>query len=95
MGLPIAAVQVGIADRIATMEHPAVAHIDAHMRNARCVIGADKEHQIAGLWTAGRGADVIEPLGPQAAHIPAAVIDDPGHEAGAVKGCGRTAAAPQ
>ena len=49
MGLPIAAVQVGIADRVATMEHPAVAHIDAHMRNARCIIGADKEHQITGV----------------------------------------------
>ena len=33
MGLPIAAVEVGIADGVATMEHPAVAHIDAHMRN--------------------------------------------------------------
>ena len=52
MGLPIAAVQVGIADRVATMEHPAVAHIDAHMRNTRCVIGADKEHQITGAGAA-------------------------------------------
>ena len=59
MGLPIAAVQVGIADRIATMEHPAVAHIDAHMRNARRVIGADKEHQITGPGAARPGADVI------------------------------------
>ena len=77
------------------MDHHPVPHIDATVGHARRVIGADKEHQIAGLWTAGRGADVIEPLGPQAAHIPAAVIDDPGHEAGAVKGRGRTGASPQ
>ena len=49
MGLPIAAVEVGIADGVATMEHPAVAHIDAYMGNACCVIGADKEHQITGI----------------------------------------------
>ena len=76
------------------MDHHPVPHIDATVGHARRVIGADKEHQITGLWTAGRGADVIEPLGPQAAHIPAAVIDDPGHEAGAVKGRGRRASAP-
>ena len=31
MGLPVARVEVGVADGIATMEHPAIAHIDAHM----------------------------------------------------------------
>ena len=77
------------------MDHHPVPHIDATMGHARRVIGADKEHQIAGAGCAGRGADVIEPLGSQAAHIPAGVIDHPGHKAGAVKGRGRRAAAPQ
>ena len=89
MGLPIAAIQVGIADWVATMEHPAVAHIDAHMRNARCVIGADKEHQITGPGAARPGADVIKPLRPQPPKAPAALIVDIADEAGAVKGRGR------
>ena len=95
MGLPVTCIQICILDGIATVDHHPVPHIDATVGHARRVIGADKEHQIAGLWIAGRGTDVIEPLGPQAAHIPAGVIDDPGHEAGAVKGCGRTGASPQ
>ena len=94
MGLPIAAVQVGIADRVATMEHPAVTHIDAHMRNTRCVIGADKEHQITGAGAARSGADVIKALRPQPPEAPAALIVDIADEAGAVKGCGRAVAAP-
>lgn len=61
------------------MDHHPVPHIDATMGHARCVIGAYKKHQIAGFRVAGRGADVIEPLGSQAAHIPAGVIDHPGH----------------
>lgn len=95
MRLPVACIQVCILDGIATMDHHPVPHIDATMGHARRVIGADKEHQIAGAGCAGRGADVIEPLGSQAAHIPAGVIDHPGHKAGAVKGRGRRAAAPQ
>ena len=59
MGLPIAAVEVGVADGISRVEHPAVAHIDAAMGNSRCVIGADKEYQIAGTWAARPGTDVI------------------------------------
>ena len=92
MGLPIAAVEVGVTDGVATMEHPAVAHIDAHMRNARRVIGADKEHQITGPRAARSGADVIKPLRPQPPEVPAALIVDIADEAGAVKGCGRAAA---
>ena len=94
MGLPVACIQICILDGIATVDHHPVPHIDATVGHARRVIGADKEHQIAGLWIAGRGKDVIEPLGPQAAHMPAAVIDHPGHEAGAIKGRGRTGASP-
>lgn len=95
MGLPIAAVQVGIADRVATMEHPAVAHIDAHMRNTRCVIGADKEHQITGAGAARPGADVIKALRPQPPEAPAALIVDIADEAGAVERGTRRAAAPE
>ena len=95
MRLPVTCIQVCILDGISTVDHHPIPHIDATVGHARRVIGADKEHQIAGLWIAGRGADVIEPLGPQAAHIPAAVIDDPGHEAGAVKGRGRGTPSPQ
>ncbi len=76
MGLPVAGVQVCVADRVATMEHPAVAHIDAHMRNTRCVIGADKEHQITGAGAARPGADVIKALRPQPPEAPAALIVD-------------------
>ena len=76
MGLPIAAVEVGIADGVATMEHPAVAHIDAYMGNACCVIGADKEHQITGAGAARSGADVIKALRPQPPEAPAALIVD-------------------
>ena len=95
MGLPIAAVEVGIADWVATMEHPAVAHIDAHMRNARCVIGADKEHQITGPGAARPGADIIKPLRHQPSEAPAALIVDIADEAGAVERGTRRAAAPQ
>ena len=76
------------------MDHHPVPHIDTAVGNAGCVIGALKKDQIAGAGRAGGGADVIEPLGPQAAHIPAGVIDHPGYEAGAVKGSGGGAAAP-
>ena len=54
------------------MDHHIVPNINPTMGHARRVIGADKEHQIAGARCAGGGADVIEPLGSQAAYIPAA-----------------------
>ena len=76
------------------MDHHSVPHIDAHMGNARRVISALEKDQIAGARGTGAGTDVIEPLGPQAAHVPAGVIDYPGHKAGAVKGRGRGAPAP-
>ena len=77
------------------MDHHSVPNVDAHMGNARRVIGALEKDQITGTRGAGAGTDVIEPLGPQAAHIPAGVIDYPGHKAGAVKGRGWRTAAPQ
>lgn len=59
MGLPVGAVQVGILDGVATMEHDPVAHIDATMGNAGGVVGAHEEHQIAGAGGAGASADVV------------------------------------
>ena len=95
MGLPIAAVEVGVADGISRVEHPAVTYIDATMGNSRRVIGADKKHQITGPWAARPGAGVIKALRPQPPEAPAALIVDIADEAGAVKGRGRAAAAPQ
>ena len=71
MGLPVACIQIRVADGIARMDHHPVPHIDTTVGNAACIIGALKKDQIAGAGRAGGGADVVKPLGPQAAHIPA------------------------
>ena len=76
------------------MQHFIVTHINPTMAHPRRVISTLEKDEIAGLRIAGRRTDVIEPLGPQAAHIPAGMIDHPGHIAGAVKGCGRVGASP-
>ena len=52
MGLPVTRVQVGVADGVATMKHPAIAHIDAHMGNPRRVISPREEYQVAGFGAA-------------------------------------------
>ena len=97
MRLPVACVQIHIADGVSGVDHPTVAHIDAHMGNARRVIGAHEEHQIARAHIGGgyRGTDIAKPLCPQAAHVPPAVIDDPRHEARAVERGLGAAAAPK
>ena len=79
------------------MDHQIVADVDTHMADTGGIIRSGEKHQIA-RFDVGRGyghTDVAKPLGSQAAHIPAGVIDHPGHKAGAVKGRGRRAAAPQ
>ena len=50
MGLPVTRVEVGIADGVATMKHPAVAHIDAHMGNPRRVMSPREKYQVTGFW---------------------------------------------
>ena len=50
MGLPVTRVEVGIADGVATMKHPAVAHIDAHMGNPRHVMSPREKYQVTGFW---------------------------------------------
>ena len=95
MGLPIAAVQIGVTDGVAAMEHPAIPHINAAMGNARGVIGSREENQIAGLGVICPGGNVVEPLGSQPPEVPAALIIDIGHEAAAIKGSAGIGAAPQ
>ena len=77
------------------MEHPAIAHIDAYMGNAGGIVSPGKEHKIAGAGRTDTGADVVKPLRPQPSEVPAALIVDIADEAGAIKGCGWAAAAPQ
>ena len=59
MGLPVARIEVGVADGVATMEHPAVAHIDANMGDPRRVISPHEEYQVAGFGAARPGGDVV------------------------------------
>ncbi len=94
MRLPVACVQICVADGISAMQHPAVTDINPAMAHARRVIGAFEEHQITGFGRTGRRTDVIEPLGSQPAHIPAGVIDNPRNVARAIKGSGGRTAAP-
>ena len=78
------------------MNHHSVAHIDSHMADARCVIGSLEENEVAGsgVGRGNRGADIAKPLCAQPPHVPAGMIDDPAYKTGAVKGSGRTGAAP-
>ncbi len=94
MGLPVACIQIRVADGIATVDHHPVPHIDTTVGKRRLYHRCPQKRPDRGAGRAGGGADVVKPLGPQAAHIPAGVIDHPGHEAGAVKGSGWGAAAP-
>ena len=97
MGLPIAAVQVGISDGIATVEHPAIPHIQATVGHAVGVgggVGVFEKYQVAGPWGAGSGAVVVKPLRPQPPDVPAALVQHIGQVAGAVKGCAWAVAAP-
>ena len=75
-------------------EHP-VAHIKAHMADPRRVVGAHEEHQIPRPRVGYPRADVVEPLRPQPPGIAqAAAGQHIADEAGAVKGGGGAAAAP-
>ena len=59
MGLPVTCVEVGVADGVATMKHPAVAHIDAHMGDPRRVISPREKYQVAGFGAACPCGDVV------------------------------------
>lgn len=59
MGLPVACVEIGILDGVARVEHPAVPHIDAAMGHAGGIVGAGKEHKVAGLGAVCPGGYVV------------------------------------
>ena len=59
------------------MEHPPIAYINPTVAHARGIIGSLEKHKVAGPWGACGGADVVKPLRPKAAHIPAGMIDHP------------------
>ena len=59
MGLPVIRVEVGVADGVATMKHPAVAHIDAHMGDPRGIVSPREEYQVTGFGIARPGGDVV------------------------------------
>lgn len=101
MALPIAALGAGVGDGVAAVDHHPIAHIDAHMGSVAGVwgvVGVVEEDQVPRLRLVGRDdvADIFQPPGTQPAHVPAiaAVVDDPRHEAGAVKTCAGGTAAP-
>ena len=90
MLLPVTCFNAGVLNRVPTVDHHAIAHIDAHMGGVGGVIGVLKEDEVAGSRRRGRDgrADVkVKGIGASASIIPAltAVVDDPGHKAGAVK----------
>ena len=78
------------------MDHHSIAYIDAHMGCTGGVVGSLEKDQVArsGIGAGNRCANIKQPLCAEPAYIPAAVIDDPADESGAVKRGGRTGAAP-
>ena len=98
MGLPVACVDVGIGNGVPAVDHHPASNVNAHMGCPIGVIGALKEDDVSGLCGAGRDDGELSAKGfrIQPAVVPAvaAVVDDPAHKTGAVKGRGRTAAAP-
>ena len=73
MRLPVACIQICVADGISAMQHFSVTDINPAMTHARRVIGAFEEHQITGFGRAGRRTDGIEPLGLSLIHISLAI----------------------
>ena len=59
MGLPVARIEVGVADGVAAMEHPAITHIDAHMGDPRGIVSPREEYQVAGFGIARPGGYVV------------------------------------
>ena len=64
MRLPVACVEIGVPDGIATMEHPAIAHIDAHMGNAGGIISPGEEYKITGRGELVRRLMLYSPCAP-------------------------------
>ena len=97
MGLPVARIDIDIADRVAAVQHFPASCIDTYMRNTRCVIGAYKENEITGLGIGRRyrGTGIEQSLGTGSSHIPdTACGHRPADETGTVEGGVGIAAAP-
>lgn len=81
MLLPIACINACILDRIAAVDHHPIAHIDAHMGSAGCIVGALEEYQITGLGICGRYCctDMAKAVCTKSADVPshAAVVEYP------------------
>ena len=84
MALPIAAVDAGVGDRIAAVDHLAIANVDTNVRHG---IGGSicplEENQVGGFRVGRRygGAIIIQSLGGGAAYAPARVIEHPAYKA--------------
>ena len=93
MSLPVGGIDTRVLDRVAAVDHHAVADIDGHMGSSRGVISALEEDQVSGLSFASRddGADVFQSIRRQSSNIPSvsAVVDNPADKTGAVKARGR------
>lgn len=77
---------------IAAVQHHIVAHIDAHMGNARCVVCADKEDKIPRLHigAGNKRTDIVKPLRTQPPSVDkSAVCENITDESRTVKGSGR------
>ena len=94
--LPVTCIQIGVGNRVSTMQHHSIAHINTHMGDTAGVIGAHEEHQITGLGVGYRRGDIVEPLGAQPPGVTqAGVCQHIADKAGTVKRCLRAAPAPQ
>ena len=73
MLLPIACVDACILNRIAAVDHHTVAHIDAYMGSAGCIVGTLEEDQITGLGIGcgHSGADASQSFCAKPPEIPA------------------------
>lgn len=97
MVLPVGRIDAGIRNRVAAVNHHAVANIDANVRRADGIIGFFKEDQVTRLCICRRNVAALaaQSVCCRASDIPAiaAVIDDPADKARAIKtGAGRTSA---
>ena len=98
MSLPVGGIDTRVLDRVAAVDHHAVANIDGHMGGSCGVIRALEEDQVSGLGFASRdnSADVLQSVCRQSSDVPSVstVIDNPADKAGAVKARGRGRSAP-
>ena len=89
MLLPVGRVDGCVGNRVAAVNHHAVADINANVACTRGVISILEENQIAGpcITRPDDFAVVSEPFGGRAPYIPAvaAVVNDVADKAGAVK----------